>query len=1085
MMGAAGPREELTQEELADLIRQTLRQSGMVNSLKSQLRNKVLSELQTAPNGPRLWTKRKSDDALQLAADSLVLQHLEASGYEYTASVFVPESLGSTQTVLSRRDALRAFDVHPRAAILTDASVAAPANDGRGGLIECMRVLCQSYAEDRATQGTQTSTAAWDEDDTLTSQFLAMDRAYRSPNGGRGGRGIGSDLGAKLAGVDAEFHAEKRRHTEHAAGGIEDQMRVFEQRCEARSKEWARLEVERIRAVEIEQLKAAERKRYQEKLDRMRAELERGVAAKELDLKHRAAEIDSAARAKQMEVDKVNFEARQRMLALRDQTHAQEAALKREVAVTTRSTQLQDDALRQMERQLKLKEATLEEYRSQCDSKIAAEVVKARLEAKTELAEESERLRVQEAKLRDEMALVRQQQQIHDRLVEDVATARSTLDACQAELRSKHEELGAANAECRAYLDRLDRVKDYDVVLRQATHMRADMLAAKQQQKDLELKVEHLETVSREQLITISSLKHQANIPSVELVELREKYAAMMAAHEQLRENHRAEANRADDLTVIRGQLDLQIKEQTRQIADLRKLLRQLMETSSIRAVQPMDYRTEGPAVGQPIVSRGGALEEVRRRLADLQSGHPLHPSFAGAGGPVSATFAPPPPTTGEGGYAQPHPEQPSAAGQPWAPPGASATAPRGWADGSARQPLRAPVVPAAATWPAAAPPTAAGQNYAGTAEALVAPTGPAVSTPQVAVVPPVHDPVQVVAAAPTSNHPAATATAYAAADDAHQSSRGHPASAAHAVTAPLAQQPLVHAPLNHSRNAQTAVPPLSTASLHREPTATVADPVVPAVQPPAVHSTPPLAAPSTPSVAVEEPPTRPESHRSPLAHNTSPSTPQTTAATATAAASPPTTAAAAPSPEAKAGSQASAVPAWKRRLEEKRELEERQKAEAARVQAEEDARRQAETARRNAERAEAEEKRRKEEAAEAERRAVVAKAEQQEAKAAAGLEDYVRKVQEKKQQQRLGTLAAPVATSTPQQRGSTSRVPVVQGEIETEEPEEEFSADEDESSYQESDGRSKLLPLPLAVLGNHLRVGRRKPCAANRRHDA
>lgn len=40
--------------------------------------------------------------------------------------------------------------------------------------------------------------------------------------------------------------------------------------------------------------------RYQEKLDSMRAELERGVAAKELELKHRAAEIDSAARAKQV-----------------------------------------------------------------------------------------------------------------------------------------------------------------------------------------------------------------------------------------------------------------------------------------------------------------------------------------------------------------------------------------------------------------------------------------------------------------------------------------------------------------------------------------------------------------------------------------------------------------------------------------------------------------------------------------------------------------------------------------------------------------------------------------------------------------
>lgn len=57
------------------------------------------------------------------------------------------------------------------------------------------------------------------------------------------------------------------------------------------------------------------------------------------------------------------------------------------------------------------------------------------------------------------------------------------------EVATRSQELGAANAECRAYLDRLERVKDYDVVLRQATHMRADMLAAKQQQKDLELKV--------------------------------------------------------------------------------------------------------------------------------------------------------------------------------------------------------------------------------------------------------------------------------------------------------------------------------------------------------------------------------------------------------------------------------------------------------------------------------------------------------------------------------------------------------------------------------------------------------------------
>jgi hypothetical protein len=72
-----------------------------------------------------------------------------------------------------------------------------------------------------------------------------------------------------------------------------------------------------------------------------------------------------------MDVDKANYELRQRMLSLMDQTRTQEASVKREAVLTTRTTQLQDDALRQTERQLKLKEATLEEYKDQCEAKVS------------------------------------------------------------------------------------------------------------------------------------------------------------------------------------------------------------------------------------------------------------------------------------------------------------------------------------------------------------------------------------------------------------------------------------------------------------------------------------------------------------------------------------------------------------------------------------------------------------------------------------------------------------------------------------------------------------------------------------------
>lgn len=63
----------------------------------------------------------------------------------------------------------------------------------------------------------------------------------------------------------------------------------------------------------------------------------------------------------------------------------------------------------------------------------------ARLDAETQLQGRMTRIREQEAMLRDEMALVRQQQLIHDRMVDDIAKARADLEACQAELRTKHE----------------------------------------------------------------------------------------------------------------------------------------------------------------------------------------------------------------------------------------------------------------------------------------------------------------------------------------------------------------------------------------------------------------------------------------------------------------------------------------------------------------------------------------------------------------------------------------------------------------------------------------------------------------------
>ena len=58
-------------------------------------------------------TRRPKEPSLQQrATDCLVLEHLQASGYEYSASIFVPESAQS-EAKLSAGDALRALQIPP------------------------------------------------------------------------------------------------------------------------------------------------------------------------------------------------------------------------------------------------------------------------------------------------------------------------------------------------------------------------------------------------------------------------------------------------------------------------------------------------------------------------------------------------------------------------------------------------------------------------------------------------------------------------------------------------------------------------------------------------------------------------------------------------------------------------------------------------------------------------------------------------------------------------------------------------------------------------------------------------------------
>ncbi|KAF4789435.1 Oral-facial-digital syndrome 1 protein [Turdus rufiventris] len=92
---ASVERETLSQEELRKRLYQTFKSRGVLDTLKTQLRNQLIHELMhPILNGELQPQMVPSEDSSLLitASNSLVADHLERCGYEYSLSVFFPES---------------------------------------------------------------------------------------------------------------------------------------------------------------------------------------------------------------------------------------------------------------------------------------------------------------------------------------------------------------------------------------------------------------------------------------------------------------------------------------------------------------------------------------------------------------------------------------------------------------------------------------------------------------------------------------------------------------------------------------------------------------------------------------------------------------------------------------------------------------------------------------------------------------------------------------------------------------------------------------------------------------------------------
>ncbi|XP_078265103.1 centriole and centriolar satellite protein ofd1 isoform X2 [Rhinoraja longicauda] len=119
---ASGNGQAISSEELRRRLYQTFKNRGVLDSLKSQLRNQLVHEL-TRPdlNGRllsyghhRQHSSTDEDSLLMMAANSIVADHLSRTGYEYSLSVFFPECGLEKEKVFTAKDLLHIMKISSR-----------------------------------------------------------------------------------------------------------------------------------------------------------------------------------------------------------------------------------------------------------------------------------------------------------------------------------------------------------------------------------------------------------------------------------------------------------------------------------------------------------------------------------------------------------------------------------------------------------------------------------------------------------------------------------------------------------------------------------------------------------------------------------------------------------------------------------------------------------------------------------------------------------------------------------------------------------------------------------------------------------
>ncbi|XP_041596291.1 oral-facial-digital syndrome 1 protein [Vulpes lagopus] len=535
----------LSQDELRKKLYQTFKDRGILDTLKTQLRNQLIHELMHPVLSGELQPRTISVEGSALvtsASNSLVADYLQRCGYEYSLSVFFPESGLAKEKVFTMQDILQLIKISPESS-LYKSPISGFDNENKGFLLHFLRELADCHQSKSSCDAETQTSSAFPGKDSLAEKLQLIDDQFADAYCQR----------PKLESLEIKLNEYKRK--------IEQQLRA--EMCH---------KLKYFKDIEIAKIEMEEKRKAEKELAQFRNELERACQAKSEAL-HSREKLTLERIQKHQEIEtKEIYAQRQLLLKDADLLRGREAELKQRIQAFELAQKLQEEKNKSVTDALRKRELNIKNFEESYDQKLKNELLKYELELKDDYITRTNKLMEDERKNKEKAIHLQEELNAINAKKEELIHSVNCVKELELELESVRAQCLAITKQNHLLNEKVKEISDYSLLKEGKLELQAQNRLLKQQLED-----------TRNENLRL--LNHVAQ-PSPKLVvfqkELKKAENANTLEHKEF-ENHRlplqkqlqSEIEHSAQLKAQIHDYDESVKRLTIQVADLRLQLKQ------------------------------------------------------------------------------------------------------------------------------------------------------------------------------------------------------------------------------------------------------------------------------------------------------------------------------------------------------------------------------------------------------------------------------------------------------------------------------------------------------------------------------